>query len=227
MRRNIVFIVIPTYNEDSVLRCTVSDLLVEYSVIVVDDGSATPARTYLEGLEVFCVRHDVNLGQGAALQTGTEFALSLNAQIIVHFDADGQHSAASVNHLIQPILDGKADVVLGSRFLDAGDRHGVPFTKRVLLKTGVFVSWAFTGIWLSDAHNGLRALSRTAAQQIKLTENGFAHATEILYRLRRSNLAYCEVPVPIRYTEYSKRKGQSVFNSFNILIDLLLSKLFR
>jgi glycosyltransferase involved in cell wall biosynthesis len=222
-----VFVVIPTYNENLMLRSTVSELLpLGYSVVVVDDGSDAPAGSRLEGLDVYCVRHDVNLGQGAALQTGSQFALSRGARIVVHFDADGQHDAGSIARLIEPITSGAVDVALGSRFLTAGDRSQVPIGKRILLKAGVFVSWIFTRMWLSDTHNGLRALSRAAAQQIVLKENGFAHATEILDLLRRSNFAYIEVPVSVRYTDYSRAKGQKALNSFNILIDLVLRRLF-
>jgi hypothetical protein len=131
-----------------------------------------------------------------------------------------------VERLIEPIVNGKAGVTLGSRFLDPLDRREVPLEKRLLLKAGVFVSWCFTGLWLSDTHNGLRALSRAAAQQITLKENGFAHATEILGLLRRSKIPYSEIPVSIYYTEYSRKKGQSMLNSCNILIDLVLRRLF-
>jgi glycosyltransferase involved in cell wall biosynthesis len=167
------------------------------------------------------------LGQGAALQTGQQFALSRSADVIVHFDADGQHSAESIGRMIEPILDGTADIVLGSRFLNPADARAVPLKKRLVLRAGILVSWIFTGVWLSDTHNGLRALSRAAAQRIVIRENGFAHATEILDSLRRSGLRYREVPVSVRYSQYSARKGQSVLNSFNILFDLILRRIFH
>jgi glycosyltransferase involved in cell wall biosynthesis len=202
-----IFIIIPAFNENAVLRSTVSGVIpFGYTVVVVDDGSAIPAASHLEGLNVYCLRHAVNLGQGAALQTGGEFALTRGAEVIVHFDADGQHSP---------------------ELIDADDRRMVPRRKRILLKTGAFVSWVFTGVWLTDAHNGFRALSCTAAGKIQLKENGFAHATEILDLLRRAKLSFKEVPVAIRYTSYSRAKGQSMFNSFNIVIDLMLRKLFK
>jgi glycosyltransferase involved in cell wall biosynthesis len=223
-----VFVVIPAFNESSVLRSTVSNVVGRgYSAVVVDDGSSTPAQDCLNGLRVYCLRHCVNLGQGAALRTGCEFALSKGARIVVHFDADGQHDPALIERLIAPIVCGQADVALGSRFLDSSDGLEVPLTKRLVLKAGIFVSWIFTGVWLSDSHNGLRALSRNAATLVKMEENGFAHATEILDLLRRSRLSWVEVPVAIHYTEYSRRKGQSVFNGFNILIDLVLRRVFH
>ena len=105
------------------------------------------------------------------------------------------------------------------------DCSQVPCAKRFVLKVGVLISWLFSGVWLSDTHNGFRALSRAAAQQISLSEDGFAHATEILKLVRRAGLRYKEVPVTIQYTAYSQAKGQSAFNGINILIDLLLGKL--
>jgi polyprenyl-phospho-N-acetylgalactosaminyl synthase len=228
MRDSDVFVVIPCYNEGEVLGQTVAGLEpYGFTIVVVDDGSSVATRQYLKGRPVKYLRHPSNLGQGAALQTGDDYALLQGAQCIVHFDADGQHDPALISRLIEPICQGKCDVVLGSRFLDINDRRQVPLTKRALLKAGVLVSWLFTGVWLSDTHNGLRALSRAAAQQINLTENGFAHATEILEAIRKAKLRYKEVPVTIRYTEYSQSKGQSVFNSINIVVDLILRKLSK
>ncbi len=223
-----VFVVIPVYNEGPVLAVTVSDLLpYGYSVVVVDDGSPVPAVQFLKNQPVYYLRHLTNLGQGAALQTGTEFALQCGAQVIVHFDADGQHSPELISKLVEPIRSGECDVVLGSRFLNASDRKQVPAVKQVLLKAGVFVTWLFAGVWLTDTHNGFRALSATAAQRVRMTENGFAHATEILELIKRAGLRYKEIPATIRYTEYSRSKGQSVFNSINILFDLMLRKVMR
>jgi glycosyltransferase involved in cell wall biosynthesis len=228
LRRPDVFVVVPAYNEGEVLGRTVADLVsYGYTAVVVDDGSAIRASQYLSGLPVRYLRHLTNLGQGAALQTGTEYALSEGAQIIVHFDADGQHSPALIERLVDPIRSGDYDVVLGSRFINPGDRKEVPLKKQILLKGGVFVSWLFTGLWLTDTHNGFRALSRAAAERIKLTENGFAHATEILELIRRSRLRYCEVPTTITYSEYSMAKGQGLFNSVNILIDLVARKVSK
>jgi len=223
-----VFVVVPAYNEGQVLARTIAELAdYPYQIVVVDDGSETPAASWLWGIRAHCLRHVTNLGQGAALRTGTEYALAAGADVIVHFDADGQHKPALIARLIEPIISGGCDVVLGSRFLQRSDRDMVPLRKQILLKCGVVVSWIFTRLWLTDTHNGFRALSAAAARQMKITENGFAHATEILELIRRSSLRYCEVPVTIRYSEYSMAKGQSVLNSINILIDLTLRKLFQ
>jgi glycosyltransferase involved in cell wall biosynthesis len=223
-----VFVVIASYNEGDVLGRTVKELVpYGFSVVVVDDGSVVPASQDLSDQPIHYLRHTSNLGQGAALQTGTEYALLHGAEVIVHFDADGQHDPELIGKLIGPIRTGICDVVLASRFIDPSDRKQVPVKKQLLLKAGVLVSWLFTGLWLTDTHNGFRALSRAAAQQIKLTENGFAHATEILELLRRAGLRYMEVPTATRYTDYSISKGQSAFNSIDIVFDLVLRKLLR
>jgi glycosyltransferase involved in cell wall biosynthesis len=221
-----VFVVIPAYNEGKVLTETVDELLpYAFQVVVVDDGSANPALVHLQGRPVRYLRHTANLGQGAAIQTGTEYALSEGARAIIHFDADGQHCPSLIRSLLEPIRRGEYDVAIGSRFIDPNDRNGVPREKRILLKGGVFVSWLFAGLWLTDTHNGFRALSAEAARRVTLTENGYAHATEILELIRKAGLRVKEVPTTIRYTQYSLAKGQSVWNSLNVLFDLVLRKL--
>lgn len=228
IRDSDVFVVIPCYNEGEALAQTVAELKpYAFRIVVIDDGSSDVASEHLRNQPVTCLRHFSNLGQGAALQTGTQYALLQGAACIVHFDADGQHDPTLIHKLIEPIRGGECDVVLGSRFLDSNDRKLVPTKKKVLLKVGVLVSWLFSGLWLTDTHNGFRALSRAAAQRISLTEDGFAHATEILESIRKSKLRYKEVPATIRYTDYSQAKGQSIFNSINIVVDLVLRKLSK
>lgn len=219
-----VFIVIPAYNETAVLRQTVEELLpLGFTIVVVDDGSYFPQALHLTGLPVVCLRHVVNLGQGAALQTGMAYAREAGGDAVVHFDADGQHSPSDIASLLAA-LDTGADVALGSRFLCRDDASQIPRGRRLLLRLGRFVNGLFTGLWLTDAHNGLRALNKRALERIDLTENRMAHATEILSQIRREKLAVKEVPVTIRYTDYSQKKGQKWSNSINILIDVILNK---
>jgi len=224
---SVVFVVIPAYNEAQVLAGTLNSLRpLGYRLVVVDDASQDATAQVAARHPVVLLRHAINLGQGAALETGTEWALAHGAAIIVHFDADGQHDAGQISTLTAPIASGQCDVVFGSRFLRADDIARVPPVKRLLLRAGRQVSGLLTGIWLSDTHNGLRALSRRAAESIRLRENGFAHATEILDEVRRANLRYTEVPVTVEYTRYSRAKGQPISNAFNIVIDLIIRKMF-
>lgn len=221
-----IFIVIPSYNEGEVLRDTVSSLQsLPYEIVVVDDGSKVDSHPMLAGLRVHYLRHPLNLGQGAALQTGMDYALEKGADVVIHFDADGQHDLNDIPTFLNALENG-ADVVLGSRFLRASDLEQVPKGKRILLRGAKIINGIFTGMWLTDAHNGFRALNRKALEAIDLTENRMAHATEILSLIKAAKLKVQEVPVTIRYTEYSQAKGQKWTNSINILIDLILSKLF-
>lgn len=223
-RRN-VFIIVPAYNEDSVLPRTVRDLLTTgHRVVVIDDGS-TDDTAQIRHFPIDYVRHAVNLGQGAALQTGMTYALMHGAVAAVHFDADGQHDVTQIRKVLEPLEAGAADVVFGSRFLREEDRANVPRIKRVFLRLGIIVSGTLSGMWLSDTHNGFRGLSRKALECIQLRENGFAHATEILGQVRASKLRYTEVPVTVRYSDYSRAKGQSIWNSAAIVFDLLVSRL--
>jgi glycosyltransferase involved in cell wall biosynthesis len=220
-----VFVVIPTYNEGRVLASTIRGLLpYGYSIVVVDDGSSDDAGALVNHLPVHYLRHPVNLGQGAALQTGMDYALAQRAEYIVHFDADGQHPAEGIASLLEPIQRGACDVAVGSRFLDPENVKLIPRGRRILLRGAVVISGILTNLWLSDAHNGFRALSRAAAQKIRLRENGFAHATEFLEEVRRAKLRLQETPSAVRYTDYSQAKGQPAWNSVNILIDVLLRK---
>jgi len=228
MTNRAVFVIIPAYNEAPILRETVTPLISGgYTVVIVDDGSSDQTAAAVADLPVILLHHPVNLGQGAALETGMEYARRHNAEAAVHFDADGQHAPEQIPDFIAPIARGEADVVLGSRFLRPEDAVQTPAFRRLILHIGIIVSGVFTGLWLTDTHNGLRALSRTALEQIQLRENGYAHATEILASIRRKKLRYVEVPTAIRYSAYSRSKGQSFWNSFNIVIDLVMERLFR
>ena len=168
-----IFVIVPVYNEAGAIRATVMPLVeAGYAVVVVDDGSADGSSEALKGLPVVVIRHPVNLGQGAALETGKAYALRHGAEIAVHFDADGQHCWEQIPELVAPIVRGEADVVLGSRFLRANDVARTPAVKRLILRGGIIVSGLFTGMWLSDTHNGFRALSRNALDEIEIRENG-------------------------------------------------------
>ncbi len=222
-----IYVIIPAYNEARVIAETVAaPIQAGYTVVVVDDCSSDETWTILEKLPLIRIRHSVNRGQGAALETGMQYARRSGADIVVHFDADGQHDPEQISAIIAPIQAGIAEVVFGSRFLRRSDLAAVPHSRRVVLKGGRIVSGLATGVWLTDAHNGFRALSSRALHSIRLKVNGFAHATEILDEVRRAGLRYVEVPTTIRYTDYSRAKGQPIINAVNIALDLVIRKLF-
>lgn len=225
VNKEAVFIILPAYNEQDMIRSVVEELIpLGHRVVVVDDGSAEPLTPLLTGWPVTIIRHAINLGQGAALQTGIEYALSEGAQYVVTFDADGQHRASDIPALLDPLRKGEADVCIGSRFLE-GASHNMGGGRKFTLKLARLVNYLLTGMLLSDAHNGLRALNRAAAGKIRLQLNGMAHASEFLSEIKKCRLRCREVPVHIRYTAYSKAKGQPLSNSFRIFLDLILNRL--
>ncbi|RME32113.1 glycosyltransferase family 2 protein [Candidatus Woesearchaeota archaeon] len=221
MSKHSVFIVIPAFNEERRLPEVLQRLRrAGYDhIIVVDDASrdATAAVARRAGAHV--VQHKHNKGQGAALRTGIKEALRRGADIIVTFDADGQHQVREIARLVRPLVRGEADVALGSRFL--GRAPGMPLVKRITLWGSKLVERLFLGVKLTDVHNGFRAFSRDAARRIRITCNRMAHASEIVYRVHELGLSVVEVPVTIHYDRYAREKGQSVFNSFSILRDII------
>ncbi|MEO7922190.1 MAG: glycosyltransferase family 2 protein [Chitinophagaceae bacterium] len=222
-----ISIILPAYNENAVIRTVVEELVSGgYRVIVVDDGSETPLDSVLENLSVYLLRHEVNLGQGAAIQTGIEFASEKNIQYIITFDGDGQHDAADIEKILQPLVSGKADIVFGSRFMK-GAVQDMPAKRKYLLQIARYLNFFFTGLLLTDAHNGLRAMTKNAAAKLNIRENGMAHATELLIQVKKNKLRYAEIPVNIRYTEYSRGKGQTIWSGFRVFFDLLLNKIFK
>ncbi len=221
-----IFVVVPAYNEQQTIHAVVSELVaLGLTVVIVDDGSAPALQKQEFPAGTLLIRHQVNLGQGAALQTGIEYALKKGAHYIVTFDADGQHPAAAIGSMIALQETSGADVILGSRFLD--DQGATPARRAFTLKLARWVNFLFTGLMLTDAHNGLRLFTAEAARRIKLRENRMAHATELLALIKKHRLRYKELPVTIRYTDYSMAKGQNFWSSFRIVFDLLLSKIFR
>lgn len=214
------------YNEDGVIAGVVRPLVdAGYSVVVVDDGSRDQTGTRAREAGAAVVRHAVNRGQGAALQSGLRYALRHGAGILVTFDADGQHSADDIPRLVGPIAARDADIVLGSRFLEHA--ANVPAARRLLLRLAVAFTGVVSGVRLTDAHNGLRALSRRAAEQVELQLDRMAHASEIIDQLVRTDLPLVEVSVTVRYTSYSLQKGQRAGNAARIVWDYLLNRLSR
>ncbi|MGU3644446.1 glycosyltransferase family 2 protein [Microbacterium sp. C23T] len=216
------WVVIPLYNEAAVIGDVIAGLLPSFPhVVCVDDGSSDGSAAIAEAAGARVVRHPVNLGQGAALQTGIEYALEHpSARYLVTFDADGQHRVDDALGMVRRARESDLSIVFGSRFLD--DRTNPGLIKRVILKTAVWVTNKSTGLRLTDAHNGLRVIRRDAAERVHLKQDRMAHATEIVLQLGNTGLAWQEYPVELLYTDYSKAKGQSVLNSINILVDLVV-----
>jgi len=222
-----VAIIVPAYNEEKVVGGVIKELKKNYPrVIAVDDGSrdSTTSEILHAGAEL--VRHPINLGQGAALQTGIDYALNQpGIKYFVTFDSDGQHDPQDISRMLKILDSGKADIVLGSRFL--GKVEKMPQAKRFILKSAILFSNKTSGVKLTDTHNGLRAFNRKFAESLELQNSDMTHASEIVDRIVLMNFRFQEAPVTIRYTEYSRSKGQPLSNAVNIGMDIILSRLVK
>jgi polyprenyl-phospho-N-acetylgalactosaminyl synthase len=210
------WVVIAAFNEGAVIYDVVRELTsTGWQVVVVDDGSSDRTAAQARSAGATVLRHAVNLGQGAALQTGIDFAIRRGAHNLVTFDADGQHSAADIAPMVDALRN--ADIALGSRFL--GRVEGASRRRVLLLWAAVVMSNRLSRLKLSDAHCGLRAFRAAAAPRLRLAQNRMAHASELLHKIKASGLRVVEVPVTVRYTEHSMTKGQSGFQVVRILFD--------
>jgi glycosyltransferase involved in cell wall biosynthesis len=216
------WVVIPMYNEGRVIEEVVRDVRRTFPhVVCVDDGSSDDTADAARAGGAVVVQHPINMGQGAALQTGFEYVLSdpLMTEAIT-FDADGQHQVADAVGMVEKLRsDSDLQVVIGSRFLD--DRTEMARLRKAILKTAaVYTRWT-TGMALTDAHNGLRVIDRRLLERIHLRQNRMAHASELVEQIGDAKVPWAEYPTHVIYTEYSKAKGQSLLNSVNILFELI------
>ena len=220
------WVVIPAYRESRVVRAVVEQLHgICPRIVVVDDGSKDETGPEARASGATVLTHVVNLGQGAALQTGIDFALLQGADYIFTFDADGQHDPESLKVLAETMRSTGADVVLGSRWL--GRVEDMPPLRRAILRLAVVFTRLHSGLGVSDTHNGLRLFTRAAALRIRITQPRMAHASEILAQIGSSKLRFAEAPVTVRYTEYSLRKGQKVSGMFRVLLDIFYARWTR
>ena len=193
-----IFIIIPAYNEADNLEFVLHELDdTKYNVVVVDDGSTDDTAAIAGKHRVCLLKHLVNLGQGAALRTGTDFALQNGADIIVHFDADNQHRVGDIAILVEAIKNGEADITLGSRFLSV--RSDLPLRKKFVLFFAKIFSRSILKLEFSDPQNGLRAFRREIRTLLDWQANDFSHCSEILSIIAKKKLRYQEVPVKINY----------------------------
>jgi len=215
--------VIPAYNEEINISTAVKSVQPFVNeVVVVDDGSRDHSADLAQTAGATVLRHIINRGQGAALRTGTQYALNSGADIIIHFDADNQFEASEIPDLLQPLLQHEAEVVLGSRFLEKKSR--LPWNKEYLIMPlARLINRLFFGIKLSDPQSGFRALSRSSAEKINIENDGMAHCSEILYQLFRNRQKIKEVPITVIYHRY----GQNFSGGLKIIGDLIIQKIIK
>jgi glycosyltransferase involved in cell wall biosynthesis len=219
-----VWIVIPALNEASIIGDVIADVRAVFDhVVCVDDGSCDDTGDVAWRAGAHVVSHPVNLGQGAAIQTGVEYARAQpGAAIFATFDADGQHRVKDLIRMIDRLSAEKADLVVGTRFADPGVVSSTPLVKRIVLRTVALLSPRGRKLGLTDAHNGLRVFNKTVADGLNITISGMGHASEFIMLAYEKHWRVAEEPVEILYTEYSKSKGQPLLNGVNIIFDGLL-----
>lgn len=231
-----VFIVIAAYNESTNVKPVLESLKhAGYkNIVAVDDGSTDDTYQVLQSVPgIHVLKHSINRGQGATLQTGQSYALLNGAKYIIHFDADGQHPVSQIADLLQPLVSGEFNFVCGSRFLTDESRSHVPKTKRFILRLGTWFNWFLYGIKMTDAHNGFRAMDAQTASKVVITEDRFEHASEIIDLLSLYRIRHTEKPVTINYHNHKERnaatRGGGIFRpkSLRFLYSLTLEKLIK
>jgi polyprenyl-phospho-N-acetylgalactosaminyl synthase len=218
-----VWVIVPAFNEASVIADVLADIRAVFdNVVCVDDGSSDGTASTAFSAGAHLVRHPVNLGQGAAIQTGVEYARARpGAAIFVTFDADGQHRVKDAVTMIDRIAREDVDLVIGTRFGGGPISHTPPI-KRIVLRAAAWLSPRGRALGLTDAHNGLRVFNKKVADELDITMNGMSHASEIITLAGENRWRVAEEPVEILYTDYSKSKGQPLINGVNIVFDGLL-----
>ena len=216
-----IYILMPAYNESEVIDNTWNSLKPYFkNIVVVNDGSTDDLEKKLLAHDVTIINHKINLGVGAAAQTGFEYILNnTNALGVITFDADGQHSPEDASKFAKEILECEEEIIFGTRFL--GHQQNIPFIKRLVLIIVNKITNHFTGILLTDAHNGMKAFKIGAMKKIELELSGYAYESELIMQIANKKITYKEMPTDIKYTKYSIKKGQKLGSGLLILEDLL------
>jgi glycosyltransferase involved in cell wall biosynthesis len=215
-----VWIVIPAFNEAAVIGEVVADVRSVFDhVVCVDDGSTDGTGEIARQAGAHLVRHPTNLGQGAAIQTGVEYARRQpGAQIFATFDADGQHRVRDLAAMVERVRAGDIDIVIGTRFAHSGGNRP-PLLKAIVLQTAARLSRRGRRLGLTDTNNGLRVFNKKVADGLNITMSGMSHANEFILLIAENHWRVAEEPVEVLYTEYSKSKGQPLLNGVNIIFD--------
>ena len=212
------FVVIPAFNEEKYIGRVIEDVKKYTSnIIVVDDGSVDGTYEKASKHEVCVFRHILNRGVGVATFTGIHAAEQRDAEIVITIDGDGQHSASDIPTIVEPILKGEADVVIGSRFL--GDYKGMPLSKMIGNRFLNQLTRLIFRMKSTDTQSGFRAFNRKAVSLIDSRIDGYGFCMEIFHEIKRHNLTFKEVPIRTNYLD--RNKGTTAFDGIKIFLNLL------
>lgn len=223
---------IRAYNEATVLESVLKDIFDHgyKNILLVNDGSTDNTYEIIEKYKdkIYVVSHALNRWAGAALETGFEYLRRYGeVKYVVTFDADGQHDIKDLKHFYHAFeKHPKLWVVLGSRFVKKTESN-VPLLRKMTLFLWRIFTMFVSGVYLTDAHNGYRVFTLKSVKKIRLTIDTMAYASELIDQIKTKHIKLKEVPVNIKYTEYSMHKGQSSWNAVNIAIRFLWSKFFK
>lgn len=225
--------IIPAYNEDKVVKKVITSLPhtmtengVTYDIvpIVVDDGSVDATASCIKSVtRAILIEHIINSGAGAATRTGLRYLRENNFDYGATMDADGQHTPKDLKNVLSALFrEDTADIIIGSRLVDS---TGMPWYKIAGNKGLNLITKILLGVSSTDSQSGLKAFNRATIEHLEYRENGYAFCSEMLWRANKANLNIKEVPIKAIYTDYSVSKGQSNWNAFQIIKQLIRHRL--
>ena len=216
-----VYVIVPAFNEQNVIKDIINNLLKDFSnVIVINDGSNDKTLETINDLDIKILNHEINLGVGAAVQTGFDYVSNIpDAKAVITFDADGQHLVDDAVAMAKEIMICDEGIIFGTRF----PKHSknIPMVKRIVLKLIAKITDLVTGVSLSDAHNGLKAYKVSIIKELELQFSSYSYESELITQVAKKKIDYKEMPTDIKYTSYSIKKGQKLLNGLLIIEDLL------
>jgi glycosyltransferase involved in cell wall biosynthesis len=222
-----LLVIIPAFNEALVIGKTIRGVrksLKDAEILVINDGSSDTTGIEAEKAGAIVVSHPINRGLGGALGTGLYWAKERDIDCAITFDADGQHDSEDIIKVSEPVLNGNADVVIGTRTKFGWGE--IPLDRKIVLTLSNWLTWWLFGITTTDSTSGLRAFNRKAIEKIQIKTDQMEVSNEFFYEIKRCGLRLEEVPIKVLYTEYSRSKGQKNSNAFSVGVKLLL-RLFR
>lgn len=219
-----ILIGIPAYNEEQMIGEVIRSLFIiikkiGLDILVVNDGSTDNTSAIASAQKVTVINHLLNRGLGGALKTIFAYAKVNGYDVLLTFDADGQHEAKDIPKLIDPIIKNRADVVIGTRWKNL---KKTPFSRFVVNQFANIITYLLFGIWTTDSQSGFRSFNKKAIQKIHLETDGMEVSSEFFREIFRNKLRFVEVSTDVIYTTYSTTKGQKLSNAVNVSFQLLL-----